>query len=367
MARAQRWSLADVLTADGSPRPLPKVASEAEEEGDLLSFVPEGAALAEALLRCIPGAQRDAALSLYRGLLGSEARFGDAQPRLAQRDQQLARAPFDAEALRLSLAADQLGLPSDPETIARTALLRGTDTQVDPTTWIDLLWTAERAGQTELVKRMLVFALRDRSLLSRFEIRERAGEVFHLAARYSPQLLLSLAPIGTSPNSYFDGDLLAELALGEQDAEAVAQAFAPIKAYLQGSTRYGDARIGLPWAGVCIRTGSIEDAVEALLVEDSQSDTGDQVPARNLAAAVPPLQLWKDPLLAVPYAKRLAAAAAAAGRQGTRGLLVRTGLLVAARLDEAGRPEDAAQAREALREQAGLVPYAASWLQAPTR
>ncbi len=367
MARAQRWTLSDVLTADGSPRPLPAVASEAEEEGDLLSFVPEGAALAESLLRCIPGAQRDAALSLYRGLLGSEARFGDVEPRLADRDQRLASTPFDAEALRVSLAADQLGLPSAAETIARTALLRGTDPQVDPGTWIDLLWTAERAGQPDLVKRMLAFTLRDRALLSRFEVRDRAGDVFHLAARHSPRLLLTLAPVGTSPNAYFDGDLLAELSLGEQDADSIVQAFAPIDGHLRGSNRYGDTRIALPWAGVCIRTGDIERAVEALMVDDSQNDTGDLVPARNFAAAVPPLSLWKDPTLAVPFAERLAGAAAEARGNGMRGVLVRTGLLVAARLDEAGRKDDAVRVRAALREQAGLVPYAASWLQLPAR
>lgn len=367
LARANRWTLEEVLSADGSPKPLPTRAADAEEEGDLLSFVPEGAALAESLLRCIPGANRDTALSLYRGLLGSESRFGDVAPRLAVRDARLAESSFDAEALRLSVAAQQLGLPSDAEAIARTALLRGTDTQVDPANWIDLLLTAERGGQAELSRRMLAFALEDRSLLSRFEVRERAGEVFRLAAKADPRLLLALAPVGTSPNSYFDGDLLTELALIDQDPRGTLEAFSLVASHLRGSNRYGDIRIALPWAGLQVRSGELDSAIESLLVDDSQTDSGDLVPARSFAAAVPPLELWEDQALAVPFAEQLARAAAGAGRSGTRGVLVRIGLLVAARLEEAGRAEDAARARELLREQAGLIPYAASWLRTSGR
>ena len=367
MARAHRWTLAEVLSADGRPRPIPADASEAEEEGDLLSFIPEGAALAESLLRCIPSAQRNAALSLYRGMLGSESRFGDAAPRLAERDSRLAATPFDAEALRLSVSADQLGLPAEPDAIARAALLRGTEPQLDPVHWIDLLWTAERSRQDPLVERILAIALKDRSLLSRFEIRERAAEIFGLAARRMPGLLLALAPIGTSPNSYFDGDLLTELALSEQEPAEVIRAFVQVGPFLAAANRYGDSRLALPWAGLLARSGDIDRAVAALLVEDSQLSSGDQVPARNFAAAVPPLPLWKDSSLAVPFAERIGAAAAAASSSGTRGLLVRVGLLVAARLDEAGRHEEGERVRSTLQQQAALVPYAASWRRTPGR
>jgi hypothetical protein len=191
--------------------------------------------------------------------------------------------------------------------------------------------------------------------------------VFRLAARSAPRLLLGLAPIGTSPNSYFDGDLLTELALDGQPPRETLESFSLVAAHLKDSNRYGDIRIALPWAGLQLRAGDLDRAVEALQVDDSQVGTGDLVPARSLAAAAPPLALWEDQALAVPFAEKLAVAAAEARSGGTRGVLVRVGLLVAARLDAAGRAEDARRVRELLGAQAGLVPYAASWLQTPER
>jgi Tfp pilus assembly protein PilF len=353
-----------VLAAATTPRLLPATIEEAQEDGDLLAFLPEGAAAAEALLRCLRDEERDQALALYRGLLGSLARFATTTPALERMRARLERSPFDAEALRTALAAAQVGLPIAAEVLERAIVQRAADPRVDAGVLVDLLWTAQAAQRDDLVGRMLGTLLQDRGRLSSYQIRERIGDVLQLAAGRDPGLLLGLAPGRASINAHLDGDLLAVLATTAVGPEQLAEGFADLPEYLtRNRPNHWASRVALPWAGVCARRGDFAAAVAALQVDDPQTESGDPFPPRNLGAAVPPLALWAEPERAPEFGAAIVAALDAALPAGRRGLLLRAGFLLAIRLDEAGQTEAARELRAGLGTRLGSAAFVRPWLE----
>src|SRR5690606_33920884 len=139
----------DVLGAARPPALAPRSIDEASEDGDVLAFVPEGRAIATALLRGRDDAEREQVAAIYRGVFGSAARSGDADELLGRLRGRLAARPFDADALRSVLAAAQVGLPVDGADLERAIVQRASNRRTAPAVLRDLLWTAHTAARDD--------------------------------------------------------------------------------------------------------------------------------------------------------------------------------------------------------------------------
>ncbi len=353
-----------VLAPVAGPRIAPLDPDDAEESGDLLTFLPEGSELATAMLRSRPPKVRDTLPALYRGLMAG-LRSGEdaAASRLAAARATLAERPGDAEALRIVLAAAQLGAAVDREVVARAIERRTIASDADLPLLLDAVATAHEVGDEPLLERLLLLAMRDRNTLSNYRIREQVGPLLHLAAQRDPTALRRLAPGETGANSWLDGDLLSAATLHDPEPAVVREGFRAVGTQLaEGGQQHWDMRMALPWCGLLLRLGDVEGALAGLEVDDPQIASGDVFPAACLAAAAPPLELWSDPDRASDAGDALLARLAPERDAARRNLLFRITALLAIRLEAAGRTDEAATLRSALETHRSACAEAEAWL-----
>ncbi|MBK8975706.1 MAG: VWA domain-containing protein [Planctomycetes bacterium] len=364
MERESHHTPGDVLAPPSVPTAAPATPADAEEAGDLLAFLPEGCAIAEALLRATPIEQRDRDPALYRGVVGGALRTGEIDALLADARRALATRPCDAEALRILTAAAQLGLAVDVAELRRALTRRTLATGADVQLLLDAIPTAAAAGLDALRDGLLATVLSDRDRLGNYQLRDRIGATLGLAARSRPDLLLRLVPNG-SANAWLDGDLLTALVPDAPDAAAVLERFRAVGRQLeQPGTQHWAMRMALPWCGLCLRAGRVDDAIAALAVDDPQVELGDRFPAQALAAAIPALSSWSDPGDAEAAAAALLDALDAARAPGRRSLLFRLTALLAIRLDTSNATDAAASLRAALATRSDGSAEQRAWLEA---
>ncbi len=372
-ARMQDDGHVDTLAAALAPPTLPiftqddvtTAARRAVSDHDLLAFLPEGAAFARRLLRTLEAGQRDAEPGIYRGLLGSARRFGDAGAIVDGAVATLHERPHDAEALRIVLAAAQIGLPVPPTALHAAFERRISERRVDAVLLAETLAVAERAGDRAQADRVLTVLVQQRPLLTDMRLRPWLAAVLALACRHRPDLVVELQPGAGDPLEVdLDGEILAAAALGHPDPQAVARAFGPAVERFAGERAgsYRDTLLWLPWAGVLLRSGDLAAAIAALERRPDQPFAVEMLPPHLLAAALPDLAGWQDPAAAQPVADLLVRETAG-GAEDRRGICFRLGAVLAARLAAAGRDAEAASLRGRLREAAaGLAVPLADWL-----
>ncbi len=314
--------LSAVLTSVRLPTLAPTSAAEAEaapSDYDLLAFLPEGEAVALALLRTLDDSARDADLGLYRGWLGAAARHGDAGPAIASAVATLQRAPFDAEARRIVLAAAQVGLP-----VPRAALLPVLQQVAD-----DPDTPAATVG-------------------SLIELAANAGEP---ALTRLPQLVADAATTGEL-DSDVTAELLAAIVLHHPDAAAVLTAMqAAAGPGKDLAAAFGGGRAGaelLPQCGAALVLGDPAAAIARLGDPNSYWTAARTVVPQRLAAAVPPLERWRRPEQAGAFADELLALVATS-EPDRAGVLARVAAVLAARLQAAGREREASELRQRVR------------------
>ena len=140
--------------------------------------------------------------------------------------------------------------------------------------------------------------------------------------------------------------------------------FGAIGARLTERQSYASLRLGMPWAGLELRSGDLDAAMRALSIEDQGIDRGDSFPGIVLAAAIPPLTRWAAPETATEFGDRLATAMAAQTSLARRILFFRLAALLAIRMDQAGHAADADGLRARIEPSTRELPAAAAWLQA---
>jgi hypothetical protein len=346
--------LSAVLTSVRLPTLAPTSAAEAEaapSDYDLLAFLPEGEAVALALLRTLDDSARDADLGLYRGWLGAAARHGDAGPAIASAVATLQRAPFDAEARRIVLAAAQVGLP-----VPRAALLPvlqqvADDPDTPAATVGSLIELAANAGEPALGERILQRLLSDRAAFADTELRPFVPGLFALACTRLPQLVADAATTGEL-DSDVTAELLAAIVLHHPDAAAVLTAMqAAAGPGKDLAAAFGGGRAGaelLPQCGAALVLGDPAAAIARLGDPNSYWTAARTVVPQRLAAAVPPLERWRRPEQAGAFADELLALVATS-EPDRAGVLARVAAVLAARLQAAGREREASELRQRVR------------------
>lgn len=366
--------LAVALAAPTLPQLAPPdltAAEAAPSDWDLLAFLPEGEAVAEQVLRTLDGAARAQDLGLYRGLLGAARRAGTATARVDAAARTLATRPHDAEALRVMLAAAQIGLPV-PSAALRTAWLQiATQPRPDLGTLAGLVDIAERSGERELAEALLRVLLQQRSRLGDGQLRPWLPGLLAMAGARMPEVLLSTwldgdaATAGAAGSTEADTDLLAALVLHHPDPAVVHAAIAEVmrKRFADDSPGVRDALLHLPWTGLLLQVGDGPGALQALQRKLPFQPPARSLPGPALAAAMPPIERWRAGAEVEPIADALVTAAAT-GDDERRGLFARLGAILAARLHAAGRTEAASDLRARLRTATnGLSFQAADWLE----
>lgn len=95
-------------------------------------------------------------------------------------------------------------------------------------------------------------------------------------------------------------------------------------------------------AGLLLRTGDVDGALQMLIVEEDDVLRGPAVPARAYAAAMPPRDLWAVPSAVARVADVRVATVAGSGDDG-RAIAACLGAVLAARQVTAGRNTAAAE------------------------
>lgn len=360
--------LGAVLTPVRLPPLAPASAAEAEaapSDYDLLAFLPEGEAVAQALLRTLDDAARDADLGLYRGWLGAAARHGDATGILATAAATLQREPYDAEAKRIVLAAAQLGLPVPRPQLLAVLQQTADDPNTKAATVGSLIELAANAGEQALGERILRRLLTDRTAFADTELRPYVPGLFALACERLPQLVATAAVAGDL-DSDVSAELLAAIVLHHPDAAAVLAAVqAAAGAGRELGAAFGGGRAGaelLPQCGAALVLGDEEAALARLSDANSYWTAARTTVPQRLAAAVPPLARWRHPEQAGAFADGLLALVASS-EPDRAGVLARVAAVLAARLQAAGQVEAAQQLRQRLRDATAALSWRADdWL-----
>lgn len=329
---------------------------EAPSDFDLLGWMPEGEAAARDQLRTMGEDERDADLGIYRGLLASARKNGTADAILQEALATLAREPFDAESLRVAMAAAEIGM-SVPKEVLRAELLRrasdrASDRGTDATAGlVEILGVAEQAGDRELTDRILRVLLSSTAGLTSVRMRPFVPGILSLAAERAPDLLLQLAPVAGGPrHQQIESELLAALTwTGAAERAVEAWRGAMAESMAEGAN-VSVAAMLLPWCGLQLAAGEVDGALHAL---EAMPEFG--LPSAEphfLGAAIPTLSQWRDPAAVGRVADALVAGAAARSEE-RRGVFVRLGAVLVARLRAADRGEDADALRDRLLTAAG--------------
>ena len=339
---------------------------DATSDYDLLGLMPEGEACARDLLRTMDAGERDADLGIYRGLLASARLNGNAEALLATALQQLQQEPFLAEALRVVLAAAEIGMRVPPEPLRAALLRRASERRTDAGALVEMLTVAAQQQDRELQDRVLNVLLASRPGLTDSRMRAFLPGLLALVADRAPLRLLGLAPaVGEPLLSDVDPQLLAAAVMGRVDLTAAAAAWRPaVTKWLDDHDGGGRLTlVQMPWCGLMLAAGDVDGAIAALhalpdyvLINFSP---------HLLAAAMPPLDCWASPEQLGSVIDSLLAGAGE-GQDERRGMFVRIGAVLVARLRAADRAAEAAVLQQRLLAAAGGLPLrVADWF--PTR
>jgi len=365
-----RGGTADRLAAVLAPARLPPLApatpDEAEEapsDYDLLGFLPEGEAVARALLRTLDDGARSLDLGIYRGLLAAARRAGRGQQLVDAAVAALARAPHDAEAVRTVFAGAQVGLAVPPPVLR--SVLREVAAAPRPAAANlgGLIALAAGGGETEFAAGVLRSLLQQRGGLVDMELRPWLAGLLAMGSRQLPAEALVLV---RDPG--LDGDAAADLGaallLEHPDADAAAAAVAAGPAAGGGARQVRDGSALLPRCGALVARGEVDAAIGLLQDPETYWMSPNLLGARRLAAGAPPLERCREPAAVERFGEGLLALLAAADAERAAAL-ARLGAVVAARLQAGGRAEAAASLRSRLGEaaaSAGVAWRAADWL-----
>ena len=345
-----------------SPAPrTPDEALSGNHEFDLLAFFPEGEEIGRSYLRMLGASDRERFLSLYRGLLGAS---GDSSAELAQAITTLAEQPFDAEALRVALAASQLGMEVDDSIINRAIGRRLITHHADVIAQAELLMLAHARGNEVLVDRILAALMSNRNRLASYALQTWAPSVIAIAAARAPDRLLQMAPGKQFPNYNLDGWLLIAMQ-GKVETQSVIDGWASVSTSFSDERRiFGREQLALPWCGWCLRAGRLDDALaalDALPPPNIIRGANPLFPPQSIGAAIPRLSEWGD-RSHVDRLKQVLLDSADGAGEGKAWIAFRMATILAIRMAEDGRKEDAEALLDALEKRSGGSASAQRWL-----
>lgn len=329
------------------PEPIPEGASSPE----LVAQLPGGREMLDRWMRTLPPEGRDADLSFDRALVIAAHREGASRGLVDAAVARVAGGVFDPAAMRIVVAAAQLGMTVPPEALQRAFLWRLSSQRFEAGVALDDLTAARRAGAEDTVQRLLRVLLRGRGVISDYRLRPRIGALLALAAERDATQLLRLAPRGPgSLDADVDAELLAALVRSGSDLKVVREAFRDaVEDWSRRTRRMArDQGLQLAWGGVLLATGDLDAALERFAGGNPMIRVPGLVPSHLYGAAIPPLAAWADATLAAPLADRLVARTAT-GSEDARGRHLRLGAVLAARLEAAGDAAGAARLRDSLR------------------
>ncbi|GAB4143239.1 MAG: hypothetical protein Fur0037_10800 [Planctomycetota bacterium] len=329
---------------------------DARSDFDLLGWLPEGEACARDLLRTMPAEERDGDLGIYRGLLASARRNGNAGRLLDEALARLERSPFAAEPSRLVLAAAQIGMKVPAQAFRRAVARRIDRRRIDGQALVEVLTAALATGDERTAAGILSAILASRESAASSGLGANLAGVVEMVARSDPDRLLALAPAGEDELIFdVDPEVLAALVRANLDARTVVERWeGAVTGWLDDSQSGGRyALLQLPWSGLMLEAEGTDAAerVLRLLPEYAMPSSGMHL----LGAAIPPLERWASAGEAPRFAEFLIEGARA-GDESRRGLFVRLCAVLAFRLREAGRVEEARALATRARDAASDLP-----------
>ncbi|MGE0143405.1 MAG: VWA domain-containing protein [Planctomycetota bacterium] len=346
------------------PLPAPPTADQANTPGEILGFAKEAAApLARAIGQLQPG-QRIGSTDLHRGWLRAISLKGDVDAEVREAIARFRASPNDTHALSILWAAKQLGLAAADIDFHELLHRRLLSSELTDQTLLDALWTAHAFGHAEVVRRLLGILLADRSTALALDQRaEHLPRLLSMAARIAPELLSRLRARDRSFDVTLDGALLAvAVTAGEATASLRVDFAEAIEKVRTGQVTANSSLIAMPWCGLSLRDGNVEEAVAVLCVEDATLLRQDGFSLLHFEAAVPPLSSLPSLAVADAFAERLLDAIGRQPRAESRFFLQRVAARMAGRLDEAGESTRAEALRTRIRATAAGIDALEPWL-----
>ena len=325
----------------------PDTSSSAE----LVALLPGGREVLACWLRTLPAEGRDADLSFDRAIVLAAHRDGGAAALVQDAVARLAGGAWDPAAMRLVVAAAQLGMDVPAAALQRAFAWRLSGQRLEVAAALEDLSAAMRSGAEDTVKRLLRVLLRDRSALADFRLRMRIPALLALASARDASVLLRLAPKGPgSIDADVDAELLAALVRSGTDLQAVRRAWqGPLDDWSRRNRRSMlDQTLQLAWGGILLATGDLDGALVRFEGGSSVLRSPSLVATHLYGAAIPPLTAWSDASVLPRLADKLVERTAA-GAEGSRGRHLRLGAVLAARMEAAGDAAGAASLRDRLR------------------
>lgn len=359
--------LAEALAAPAWQHEALEPAADAEgiSSAELVALLPGGREVLDCWLRTLPLENRDGDLSFDRALVIAAHREGGSQALVDAAVARVVPGAFDLPAMRLVVAAAQLGLPVPQGALQRAFAWRFSGQRLEVASALEDLSAAHRSGQQDVTLRIVRVLLRDRGALADFRLRTRLASLLALASTLDASLLLRLAPSGPgSADADVDAEILAALVRSGADLQAVRKAWqvAVDDWARQNKRASADQTLRLSWGGILLATGDVDAALEWFGSGGSMLRVPSMVPTHLYGAAIPPLSAWTDARAVAALGDKLVARTAS-GPEALRGRHLRLGAVLAARMEAAGDAAGASSLRERLRAAAaGLSVQPDLWL-----